>query len=203
MQQSKSRPIPLLIGATLIFVCAVAPSGLAQTPPAATPTPPAAAPTPPAAAPTAPAATPAPPAGIQLPSAGTEVPPATPPLTEAELKKLDDLIAQQGKDIAVTPIITEILGLTKGDQAMTCRAFAAIGEGNEVHQIYLLPDGKGYLAAHFYKDKLDVYSVDKTFGLVAALEGVRGQYPAPTTFADAQYGYHFEQAWWAKYADTH
>ena len=58
--------------------------------------------------------TPAPPAGIQLPPAETQVPPATPPLTAAELKRIDDLIAQQGKDIAVTPIITEILGLTKG-----------------------------------------------------------------------------------------
>jgi hypothetical protein len=196
MQQSKSRPIPLLIAAALIFTAAAAQSGLAQTPPAAPPTPPAAAPVPY----TGPAA---PPAAIQLPPAETQVVPASQPLTEAELKKLDDLIAQQGKDIAVTPIITEILGLTKGDQTMTCRAFAALGEGDEVHQIYLLADGKGYLAAHFYKDKLDVYSVDKTFGLVAALEGVRGQYPAPTTFADAQYGYHFEQAWWAKYADTH
>jgi hypothetical protein len=194
MQQSQSRPI--LIAAALIFASVAAPSGFAQTPPAATPTPP-------AAAPTAPAGTPAPPAAIQLPPAETQVAPATPPLTAAELKRVDDLIAQQGKDIAVTPIITEILGLTKGDETMTCRAFAAVGEGNEVHQIYLLAGGKGYLAAHFYKDKLDVYSVDKSFALVAALEGVRGQYPAPTTFADAQYGYHFEQAWWAKYVDSH
>jgi hypothetical protein len=196
MQQSKSRPIPLLIGAALIFVCVAAPSGFAQTPPAATPTPPAVAPVPYIG-------TAAPPVGVEPPPAETQVPPATPPLTEAELKRIDDLIAQQGRDIAVTPIITEILGLTKGDQTITCRAFAAVGDGDEVHQIYVLPDGKGYLAAHFYKDKLDVYSVDKTFALVAALEGVRGQYPAPTTFADAQYGYHFEQAWWAKYADTH
>jgi hypothetical protein len=196
MQQSKSRPIPLLIGAGLMFVCIAAQSGFAQTPPAATSTPPAVAPVPYTG-------TGAPPSGIQLPPAGTEVPPATPPLTEAELKKIDDLIAQQGKDVAITPIITDILGLTKDNQTLTCRAFAAVGEGNEVHQIYLLPDGKGYLAAHFYKDKLDVYSVDKAFNLIAALEGVRGQVPAPTTFADAQYGYHFEQAWWAKYADTH
>jgi hypothetical protein len=194
MQQSQSRPIPSLIAVALIFVCIAAPSGFAQTPPAATP---------PAAAPVPSPGTPAPPAGIQLPPAETQVAPATSPLTAAELKRIDDLIAQQGKDIAVTPIITEILGLTKGDETMTCRAFAAVGEGNEVHQIYLLADGKGYLAAHFYKDKLDVYSVDKAFALVAALEGVRGQYPAPTTFADAQYGYHFEQAWWAKYVDSH
>jgi hypothetical protein len=167
-----------------------------------------------------PTGTPAPAAGTQAPAAPTpQTPPSVPPapsnpdlqafpfppqsLTEAELKKINDLIAQQGKEIAITPIITDILGITKDNQTLTCHAFAAVGDGNEVHQIYLLPDGKGYLAAHFYKDKLDVYSVDKNFALVAALEGIRGQVPAPTTFADAQYGYHFEQAWWAKYADTH
>jgi len=38
---------------------------------------------------------------------------------------------------------------------------------------------------------------------IAALEGVRGQKPAPTSFADAQYGFGYEVAWWANYADTH
>jgi hypothetical protein len=175
MRLRRSRPNPFFIAAILISVCVGAPSGFSQTPPA----------------------------GTQTPPATTQAAPASQSLTEAELKKIDGLIAQQGRDIAVTPIITEILGLTKGDQTMTCHAFAAVGDGNEVHQIYLLPDGKGYLASHFYKDKVDVYSVDKSFALVAALEGISGKYPAPTSFADAQYGYNFEVAWWAKYADTH
>ncbi len=124
-------------------------------------------------------------------------------LSAAQLQKIDGWIADKGREIAITPIITDILGLTKGDQTMSCRAFATEGDGDEVHQIYVLPDGKGYLEAHFYKDKLDVYWVDKGFALKAALEGVRGQMPAPTSFADAQYGFSFEAAWWAKYADTH
>ena len=66
-----------------------------------------------------------------------------------------------------------------------------------------LPDGKGYLEAHFYQNKLDVYWADKDFGLKAALEGVREQMPAPTSFADAQYGFSFEVAWWTKYTDAH
>jgi hypothetical protein len=195
MQQSRNWRVSFLTVATLIAVCVTAPDGFAQTPSAGTQAP---------AAPAAPA-----------PQAPSSVPPAPPnpdfqafpfppqSVTEAELKRINDLIAQQGRDIAITPIITEILGITRDNQTLTCHAFAAVGDGNEVHQIYLLPDGKGYLAAHFYKDKLDVYSVDKNFALVAALEGIRGQAPAPTTFADAQYGYHFEQTWWAKYADTH
>ena len=119
------------------------------------------------------------------------------------MQKINGWIAEQGRDIAVTPIITDILGLTKGDQTISCRAFAAAGDGDEVHQIYVLPEGKGYLDAHFYKDKLDVYWADKDFTLIAALAGVRGEKPAPTTFADAQYGFSYEVTWWAKYADTH
>jgi len=183
MQHKQSRAISFLTVAA--FISIAAPNSFAQTPPAP---------------PQAPAGGPA---GIQVPPADTQTLPPTVPFTEAQLKKINDLIAQQGRDIAITPIITDILGITKDNQTLTCHAFAAVGEGNEVHQIYLLPNNRGYLAAHFYKDKLDVYSLDKTFALVAALEGIRGQVPAPTTFADAQYGYHFEEVWWAKYADTH
>jgi hypothetical protein len=124
-------------------------------------------------------------------------------LSPKQLAKIDGWIKDQGRDIAITPLITDILGLTKGDQTLSCRAFAAEGDGDEVHQIYVLPDGKGYLDAHFYKDKLDVYWADKGFALVAALEGIRGQQPTPTSFADAQYGFHYEVQWWTKYADAH
>jgi hypothetical protein len=151
---------------------------------------------------------------LAAPSSFAQAPPAPAPsapapavptqsLSAAQLQKINGWIAEQGRDIAVTPIITDILGLTKGDQTISCRAFAAAGDGDEVHQIYVLPEGKGYLDAHFYKDKLDVYWADKDFTLIAALAGVRGEKPAPTTFADAQYGFSYEVTWWAKYADTH
>jgi hypothetical protein len=129
--------------------------------------------------------------------------PTAPSLTAAELAKVDGLIAQQGRDIAVTPIITDILGLTTNNQALTCRAFAAEGTGDEIHQIYVLPEDKGYLDAHFYQNKLDVYWTDKSFALKAALTGVRGQMPAAATFADAQYGFAFEVAWWSKFLAAH
>jgi hypothetical protein len=147
---------------------------------------------------------PAPPAAPQTPPAAVQAPPApTVTLSAAHIQKIDGWIAEKGREIAISPIITDILGLTKGDQPMSCRAFAAEGDGDEVHQVYVLPEGKGYLEAHFYKDKADVYWVDTGFALKAALEGVRGQVPAPTTYADAQYGFSFEVAWWAKYADAH
>lgn len=146
----------------------------------------------------------APPPPAQAPAAVPQAPPApTLTLSAAQLKKIDGWIADQGREIAVTPIITEILGLTKDGGSISCRAFAAAGDGDEVHQIYLLPEGKGYLEAHFYQNKLDVYWADKNFGLKAALEGVHGQLPAATSFADAQYGFSFEVAWWVKYTDAH
>jgi len=181
MARCQHRPIPLSVLAAVIGVLIAAPSGFAQTP--ATPAPP--------------AATPAPPAATQAP------PPATQSLSAVQLQKINGWIADKGRDIAITPIITDILGLTNGNQTLTCRAFAAEGEGDEVHQIYMLPGGKGYLEAHFYKDKLDVYWADKDFALLAAVEGIRGQKPAAASFADAQYGFGFESAWWAKYADAH
>jgi hypothetical protein len=146
------------------------------------------------------AQTPAPPASAPAPQSP---PPATQSLSAAQRQKINGFIADQGRDIAVTPIITDILGLTSGNQTLTCRAFAAEGDAGEIHQVYVLPDGKGYLEAHFYKDKLDVYWTDKDFTLIAAVEGIRGQKPAAASFADAQYGFGFEGAWWAKYADAH
>jgi hypothetical protein len=181
MKHGPRSPISFGFLAALIVFSLSASQGFAQAPPAATPAP----------------AAPMLPPTVQAPPAPTVT------LSAEQLKKIDGWIADKGREIAITPIITDILGLTKGDQTMSCRAFAAEGDGDEVHQIYVLPEDKGYLEAHFYNDKLDVYWTDKDFALKAALEGVRGQMPAPTTYADAQYGFSFEMAWWAKYADAH
>jgi len=187
MSYSPRRPISLGILAALIVVVVAAPGSFAQAPSAPAPS----APAPPAPAPPAPA----PP----VPA----LPAPTQSLSAAQSQKINEWIAAQGRDIAITPIITDILGLTKGDHTISCRAFAAAGEGSEIHQIYLLPEGQGYLDAHFYKDKLDVYWADNNFALIAALSGIRGETPAAASFAEAQYGFAFELAWWGKYADTH
>jgi hypothetical protein len=125
-------------------------------------------------------------------------------LSDARLKTINALIADQGRDVAVSPVITDILGLTSANQTISCRAFAALDPrgDNEIHQVYLLPDAKGYLVSHFYKDKIDVYWTDKTFALIAALTGVRGERPATASFADAQYGFGFELTWWANFGAT-
>ena len=67
----------------------------------------------------------------------------------------------------------------------------------------MLPEGKGYLEAHFYKDKADVYWVGHGLRLESRARRRPWQMPAPTTYADAQYGFSFEVAWWTKYTDAH
>jgi len=125
-------------------------------------------------------------------------------LSDAQLKKIDEWIADKGRDIAVSPVMTDILGLTKEDQTISCRAFAAEDAANgEIHQIYVLPEHKGYLAARFHEDRVEVYWTDQDLVLKAALSGVRGELPAATSFQDAQAGFGKEMAWWANYADTH
>jgi hypothetical protein len=124
-------------------------------------------------------------------------------LSDAQLKKIDGWIADQGKDIAVSAIITEILGLTKNDQTISARGYAALdtANGNEIHQIFILPEGKGYLADHFHQDKVEVYWADKDLVLLTALSGVRGARPEVMFFQDAQAGFNNELTWWAKFAD--
>ncbi|MGB7036270.1 MAG: hypothetical protein WBD71_12160 [Xanthobacteraceae bacterium] len=191
MARGHYLPVSISAIAVLIGIVVAAQPAIAQTPAPQTPTPQA-----PATRPQAPQV-PAPAPQASPPPAATQV------LSAAQLQKINGWIADKGRDIAVTPIITDILGLTNGNQTLTCRAFATEGDGGEVHQIYVLPDGKGYLEAHFFKDRLDVYWADKNFALLAAVEGVRGQKPTAASFADAQYGFDFESAWWAKYTDAH
>ena len=125
------------------------------------------------------------------------------PISEAQLKKINGWIADQGKDIAVSALITEILGLTKNDQTISARGYAALdpANGNDIHQIFILPESKGYLADHFHQDKVEVYWADKDLVLLTALSGVRGAKPEVMFFQDAQAGFNSELTWWAKYAD--
>jgi hypothetical protein len=124
-------------------------------------------------------------------------------LSEAQLKKINGWIADQGKDIAVSALITEILGLTKDDQTISARGYAALdpANGNEIHQIFILPEGKGYLADHFHQDKVEVYWADKDLVLLTALSGIRGAKPEVMFFQEAQAAFNQELIWWAKYAD--
>ena len=125
-------------------------------------------------------------------------------LTDAQFEKINRWIADKGNDVAISPVITDILGLTQNDQTISSRAFAAVDpeNGNEIHQIYLLPGQKGYLVDHFHQDKVEVYWTDKELVLKAALAGIRGEKPGPTSFPESQSVFRNELAWWAKFADA-
>ncbi len=126
------------------------------------------------------------------------------PLSEVQLKKIDDLIAQQGREVAISAIITDIVGLTQDNQTISCRAFGAVDAAtDDIRHVYLLPADKGYLFDYFHGDIAEVYWTDKDLVLIAALSGVRGEKPAPASFQQAQFGFSNEMAWWAKFADAH
>jgi hypothetical protein len=125
-------------------------------------------------------------------------------LTDAQFNKIKSWITDKGNDVAISAMITDILGLTKNDESISSRAFAARdADTGDIHQIYALPGGKGYLEGHFHQDKVDVYWTDPQLDLIAAVTGVRGERPATTTsFQEAQAGFGSEVAWWAKFADA-
>jgi hypothetical protein len=127
------------------------------------------------------------------------------PLSDAQVEKIKGWIAQYGSNDSINKIVTDILGLTQNDETISSRALAIKGSDSdsEIHQLDILPDGKGYLEAHFHQDQAEIYWADKDFALVFAVDGVRGGRPAAMSFPDAQAGLGSELAWWAKFIDTH
>jgi hypothetical protein len=125
-------------------------------------------------------------------------------LSEAQLKKINGWIAEKGRDVEVSEIITDILGVTQDNERISCRAFATRDKENadEIHVMFILPAGKGYLEEHFHQDRIEVYWADKNLVLISALTGIRGGQPAIMSFAEAKAGYDHDLKWWAKYAET-
>ena len=125
-------------------------------------------------------------------------------LSDAQLKKINGWIAEKGRTIEVSEIITDILGLTQNNETMTSRAFATRDSENadEIHVMFILPAEKGYLEERFHQDRIEVYWADKNLVLISALTGIRGGKPAIMSFQEAQAGFDHDLKWWAKYAET-
>jgi hypothetical protein len=125
-------------------------------------------------------------------------------LSDAQLKKINGWIAEKGRTIEVSEIITDILGLTQNNETMTSRAFATRDSENadEIHVIFILPVGKGYLEERFHQDKIEIYWADNNLVLISALTGIRGGEPAIMSFPEAKAGFDHDLKWWAKYAET-
>jgi hypothetical protein len=125
-------------------------------------------------------------------------------LSDAQLKKINGRIAEKGRTVEVSKILTDILGLTQNNETMTSRAFATRDSENadEIHVIFILPAEKGYLEERFHQDRIEVYWADKNLVLISALTGIRGGRPAIMSFQEAKAGFDHDLKWWAKYAET-
>ena len=83
-------------------------------------------------------------------------------LSDAQLKKINGWIAEKGRTVEVSEIITDILGLTQNNETIASRAFATRDSENadEIHVMFILPVGKGYLEERFHQDRIEVYWAD-------------------------------------------
>jgi hypothetical protein len=128
--------------------------------------------------------------------------PAVRPTTDAELKKLLDLMATQGAVRQIGAQITATLGAGPEDEPLTC-VIIRYDEGKQSHAFAKLQDERGFLisvreeggASHIYFTDNDlklIRSVDEDEDLGLSL--------APNVIA--QTGLDAELAFWARKADA-
>jgi hypothetical protein len=125
-------------------------------------------------------------------------------LSDAQLNKIKGFLAEHGGPDSVSKIVTDILGLTQGNETITSRALAVHGDNpSDIHQIDILPNRVGYLETHFHDGRAEIFWADPNFNLQFAVEGARDARPAAISFPEAEAGLAAELAWWANFADTH
>jgi hypothetical protein len=146
------------------------------------------------------------PPGARLASAAEPtvlVPPGTVPsraLTDAELGKINRMIADKGKEIRLNNEITAQLGVTRGGEFLLSRGIAVKDEAGDIHQFEPLPDDRGYLLLKLNPQINTIYWVSKAFVPTAARSRVPGQDSEELPAAEAQTGAGKELAFWAAFA---
>jgi hypothetical protein len=128
---------------------------------------------------------------------------ATGQLSAVQLGKINGWIGEHGGPDSISKIVTDILGLTQGNQTITSRALAVHGSDGAIHQIDVLPNRKGYLLAYFHDSSAEIFWANPGFALQSAVEGARDARPAAMSVPEAEAGLNQELAWWATFADTH
>jgi hypothetical protein len=134
-----------------------------------------------------------------LPSEPTAIPPS-PALTDAELAKINNTIADKGQEIRLNREITTLLGVTRGDELLLSRGIAVKDEMGDVHEFEPLSNNKGYLILKLSPQTNTIYWVDKAFVLTAARSRAPGQPSDELPVAEAQAGASKELAYWAAFA---
>ena len=137
------------------------------------------------------------PIAISPPRPATEVP--VRPLSDAELEKINRMIADKGSEIRLNREVTVQLGVTRGDELLLSRGVAVKDEMGDVHEFEPLPGDKGYLILRLSPQLNTIYWVGKDFVPKAALSRVPGQPAAELPVADAQTGAGKELAFWAAF----
>ena len=122
------------------------------------------------------------------------------PLSNAELEKINKMIADKGSEIRLNREITTLLGVTKGDELLVSRGVAVKDEVGDVHEFEPLSDDKGYLILKLSPQLNTIYWVNKEFVLTAARSRVPGQPSEEIPIAEAQNGAAKELAYWAAFA---
>lgn len=122
------------------------------------------------------------------------------PLTDAELGKIIQMIADKGSEVRLNKEITTLLGLTSGSELLLTRGIAVKDEIGVVHQFEPLSDGKGYLILKLSPLLNTIYWINKDFALTAARSRVPGAASEELPNAEAQTGVGKELAFWAAFA---
>jgi hypothetical protein len=121
-------------------------------------------------------------------------------LTDAELEKINKMIADKGKEIRLNREITTLLGVTKGDELLLSRGIAVKDDRGDVHEFEPLSDDKGYLILKLGSQLNTIYWFDKAFVLTAARSRVPGAPSEELPVAEAKAGASKELAYWAAFA---
>jgi hypothetical protein len=124
----------------------------------------------------------------------------SPILTATQQQVLLKLMAAHGHDLALSPDVTALLGISKGDEVITRRQLA-VNEHPLIHAYIPLPDGGTMLG---FSDGVAGYSyrVDANLKLVVAVSKKGDQPAAAMPMADAGPNAEAELKYWAALADA-
>jgi hypothetical protein len=135
-----------------------------------------------------------------------------PPLSPAQLKKLNDTVADKGKVVLAAKTVTDALGLTKDMETISAPALTVKERDNGlIHQFQPLPQGAGYIIGNIGPTTMEVYWADKDLTLHAAMTSVHNMLTnslpnealaSTVPVEQAQPDFAKELAYWASVADA-
>jgi hypothetical protein len=131
-----------------------------------------------------------------------QLPPAPRPLTDAEFKKLLDLMASSGAVRQIGSQITAILGAGSEDEPLTC-VMVRYDEGKQSHAFAKLQDERGFLISFREADGAShIYFTDNALRLIRSVDEDEDLGLSLAANSSAQTGLDAELIFWARKADA-